>query len=142
MVNIKLFRDSNGIQCIIAPSSRNMYKCNVIKDGVVHLDQLSYGTFVDGLKETTILTKEDVDTVQNMLRQLWKVPREILEFQDLIPGTFISVNDQVHLIHRREGRNLYCYNMEGKRTFKIPSPEYVPTFPDWIDVKYLWESYE
>ena len=143
MLDIKLFRkSSNPISCTIVPNARNRYKCDVMVDGILHVGQNSYGSLTDGFIETSIQSDEDVKGVQDCLRKSWELPRETIEFHELIPGTFIKVDEKVYLINKREGRNLYCYTLEGKRTFKIPSKEYIPEFPEWQDVSYFWENYD
>ena len=143
MRGIKLFRNKGGkIAVIISPSPKNQYKCDVVGNGIVHKDELSYGSFTKDLVETSIQNEEDFKDTQSLLRLLWKLPREIFEYHEYIPGTFIKIDDRVHLIHRREGRNIYCYNLDGKATVNIKTVEDKITFPDWIEVQYMWDNGE
>lgn len=142
MLEIKLYKREGGkIDKVIVPSLKNQYKCNIWTPFQVLRDQITTGVSPSSNHiETLIESKEDYDTVVKALKELWRSPVETLEFHENIPGSFFKSEDQVHLVLRREGRNLYCLTLEGKLKFKIPYKEYVFEYPTWEEVRYFWEN--
>ena len=142
MLEIKLYKREGGkIDKVIVPSLKNQYKCNIWTPFQVLRDQITTGVSPSSNHiETLIDSKEDYDTVVKALKELWRSPVETLEFHENIPGSFFKSEDQVHLVLRREGRNLYCLTLEGKLKFKIPYKEYVFEYPTWEEVRYFWEN--
>jgi len=142
MLEIKLYKREGGkIDKVIVPSLKNQYKCNIWTPFQVLRDQITTGVSPSSNQiETLIESKEDYDTVVKALKELWKSPVETLEFHENVPGSFFKSEDQVHLVLRREGRNLYCLTLEGKLKFKIPNKEYVFEYPTWEEVRYFWEN--
>ena len=135
MIDIKIYRPEVGgkICKVVVPSPRNMYKCCIWDRGFVQIDQITTGYATDmtsNVVETLLESKEDLEVLVTALK-----------FHERIPGTFFKADGQAHLILRREGRNLYCITLEGKKTFKIPNKDYVfeeePTFEE---IRYLWEN--
>lgn len=146
MIDIKIYRpEVGGKVCkVVVPSPRNMYKCCIWDRGFVQIDQITTGYATDktsNVVETLLESKEDLEVLVTALTALWDPRVTTLEFHERIPGTFFKADGQAHLILRREGRNLYCITLEGKKTFKIPNKDYVfeeePTFEE---IRYLWEN--
>lgn len=143
MLNIQIYRKGDRVSAVISPSPRNRYKCDIsLRNRGLIQDQVQYQSYVSGMnQDQSIKSKEDIRDLQSLLRESWKSKVTFHEYLDYVPGNFIKIDDRVHLIHKREGRHLYCITLTSKEKVRI-TEELKIEVPKPDEVNYFLENSE